>query len=177
MLHTTFRKLHKEGACAPSYLKLAKTLGGIRKYGKDTPIPLDKVLESNGLDDALWCLRCINESAGMEIILFKCDCAERVLPIFEKEYPDDNRPRILIETLRRFANKEATQEELARAARAARESRAAAWDAREAANAAVWATTGDARAVAMAAWAAGDWGRAEREWQTQRFIKLLEECG
>ena len=30
---------------------------------------------------------------------FACDCAERVLPIFEKEYPNDKRPRQAIEVL------------------------------------------------------------------------------
>ena len=33
-------------------------------------------------------------------ILCACDCAEYVLPIFENHYPNDNRPRNLIETLR-----------------------------------------------------------------------------
>ena len=134
MLHTTFRKLHKEGACAPSYLKLGKTLGGIRKYGKDTPIPLDKVLESNGLDDALWCLQCINESADREIYLLTCDYARRESPM-SRDWA--------------WANWDATWAAWI-----------AAWDARDAAGA-----TGDAARA------------AEREWQTQRFIKLLQECG
>ena len=50
--------------------------------------------------------------------LFACDCAERVLPVYEKEYPDDKRPREAIETARRYAEGEATKKELA-AARAA----------------------------------------------------------
>lgn len=54
--------------------------------------------------------------------LFACDCAERVLPVFERQYPDDHRPRTAIETARRFAEGQATAEELATA-------RAAAWDA------------------------------------------------
>ena len=54
--------------------------------------------------------------------LFACDCAERVLPIFERERPGDSRPRVAIETSRRFADGEATQDELAAAMDAA-------WDA------------------------------------------------
>ena len=50
--------------------------------------------------------------------LFACDCAERVLPIYENIHPGDTRPRKAIETTRKFANGEATAEELA-----------AAWDA------------------------------------------------
>jgi hypothetical protein len=44
--------------------------------------------------------------------LFAADCAEHVLPIYEKHYPDDSRPRRAIEMARRFARGEATKEEL-----------------------------------------------------------------
>lgn len=36
--------------------------------------------------------------------LFAADCAERVLPVFEKEYPADDRPRRAIQAARDFAN-------------------------------------------------------------------------
>ena len=51
--------------------------------------------------------------------LFACDCAARSLKYFEKERPDDKRPRECIETARRFAHGKATQEELAAARDAA----------------------------------------------------------
>ena len=51
--------------------------------------------------------------------LFACDCAERVLPIYEKEYPDDKRPREAIEAARRYAEGKATKKELAAASDAA----------------------------------------------------------
>jgi uncharacterized protein (TIGR02996 family) len=35
--------------------------------------------------------------------LLACDCLERVLPIFERRYPDDSRPRQLVETMRTYA--------------------------------------------------------------------------
>ena len=85
--------------------------------------------------------------------LFACDCAEMVLPIFEKNYPDDMRARKAIETARLFADGKASSDELAAAgdaagaaagdaARAA--ARAAAWDA-------AWDAAGDAQAVKLAA--------------------------
>ena len=43
MLFTTFNKLHKNHACTEGYQKLARSLGGVNKYGKDTPISLDKI--------------------------------------------------------------------------------------------------------------------------------------
>ena len=70
--------------------------------------------------------------------LFACYCARDTLPIFEKKYPNDNRPRVAIETAERYANGEATIEELN-----------AAWDA---ASAAAWAAA--SAAASDAAWAA-----------------------
>ena len=123
MLHTTFRKAKTAEACIESYKKFAKHKGGLRKWGKDTPFGLDEVLEVCGLNDALWCLQIVTESADREIRLFACDCAERVLPLYEKQYPNDKRPRRAIEMARKFANRQATQDELA-----------AAWDAAGAAE-------------------------------------------
>ena len=64
-----------------------------------------------------------------EMRLFACDCAERVLSIFERERPGDLRPRKAIETARRYATGDATDEELAAAWYAAWD---AAWDAQTA---------------------------------------------
>jgi hypothetical protein len=119
--------------------------------------------------------------------LFACDCAERVLPIYEKRYPDDKRPRVAVETARRYAEGKATREERAAAGAAARDAagaaaRDSAWDAARdaawaAARASAWDAARDAawaaaRAAAWdAAWAAA-WA-AERKWQTARLIEYL----
>jgi len=73
--------------------------------------------------------------------LFACYCARDTLPIFEKKYPNDNRPRVAIETAERYANGEATIEELNAAWAAAWDAASdAAWDAaRAAASDAAWA--------------------------------------
>ena len=90
---------------------------------------------------------------------FSCWCAERVLSMFEKEYPNDKRPRETIETARRYADGLATDEELAAA-------EAAAWAAaRDAARDAAWAA---------ARYAAGDAARdAEEHAQTQYLLSEL----
>ena len=124
--------------------------------------------------------------------LFACNCAERVVPLYEKDYPDDKRSRHAIEVARLFADGKASNSELA-AARAA--ACAAAWDAawdaaRDAAEAAAWAAAraaawdaawdaarAAARAAARdaaeaAAWAAA-WD-AERKWQVKRLMQYLK---
>jgi hypothetical protein len=117
--------------------------------------------------------------------LFACDCAERVLPVFEDKYPNDERPRQAIAMARRFANDKAPDEELTAARAAAWAAWDAAWDAalvaqdtvgavalaaaRDAAWAAALAAARDADRAA--AWAAED---AERKWQTDRLFDYLE---
>ena len=101
--------------------------------------------------------------------LFACDCAERVLPIFEKEYPDNKRPRNAIEVARKFANGDATQEELAAA-------RAAAWAAGGAAGGAAAWTAARAAAGAAAGYAARDAaGAAEQKWQNEKLMESLND--
>jgi hypothetical protein len=95
-------------------------------------------------------LRKVDAWNDRNLRLFACDCAERVLPLFEKDHPNDNRPRAAIETARRFANGQATWEELD-ATWAAVAAAWAAWDAaRDAARAAAGAAARDA------AWAAAE---------------------
>ena len=198
MLHTTFRKAKEVGACVKSYRKMVKALGGVKKYGEDTPIPLDKVLEVCGLDDTLWTLRIVIEPAEREIRLYACACAERVLPLFESKYPDNKCPRQAIEIARKFANGEVTKEELSSACAAAWGAAAGAadflagatwaavgsawaagatWAAARAARAA-WAAARAARAALTAgsAWAAARAAdEAAGEWQKARLIEMLNK--
>jgi len=87
--------------------------------------------------------------------LFACDCAERVLSVFEVEYPGDDRPRRAIATARRYAVGEVIFKELAAAKTAASDAASdAAWDA---ASDAAWVA---ARAAARAAAGATAWNAA-----------------
>ena len=78
--------------------------------------------------------------------LLACDFAEHVLPIFEKKYPGDPRPYEAIQVARRYADGQATQQEL---------------DVAWAARAATWA------------WAARAARDRERAWQTRRIVEVL----
>ncbi len=95
--------------------------------------------------------------------LYACRVAEDVLPLYEAEHPEDDRPRHAIETARRYAEGEVTLGELAAASDAAlaatrdaalaatRDAALAA--ARDAALAAAWAVAWDAAWDAASAWA------------------------
>ena len=157
MLDTTLDLLHKANACKDRYRHLLERLG--RDWPKDKAIPLSAIVEHNGLNDALWALWAVLPEQATErdriARLFACDCAEAVLPIYERKYPNDKRPRNAIETARRYAVGEATAGELAAARDAAW---AAAWDA-------AWDAAGDA--AWDAAWAAA------RAAQREMFLKRL----
>lgn len=53
---TTFRELREADAWTSRYRHLARALGGVKKYGEDTPVPVLTILEANGIEDAEWAL-------------------------------------------------------------------------------------------------------------------------
>ena len=102
-LTTTLAKIRACSPCESGYTKLVKHLGGVKAYGADTPINLLTILTSNGVPDMLWCLRATNEEDGKRIASqLAIEFAAEVLPIFERRYPDDLRPRQAIQAARDY---------------------------------------------------------------------------
>ena len=99
-LTTTFRRLRSARACTERY----KFLRAALKDVKDTePINLLTILETNGLDDALWALSATAENCEMVARLMSADFAEEVLPLWQK-YSQDKRPELAIKAARDFAH-------------------------------------------------------------------------
>lgn len=159
-LRTTLRLLRDHGACSARYAHLVTALG--TDWTDDAAVPLERILDTNGIDDALWALRATPPEQDAErdrlARLFACDCAESVLPIWLARHPDDDRPAAAIRAAREYARDPSS-------ARAAKRGAASsdAWDAANevkrsaewsAARAAAWAAAWSAaRAAAMAAMA------------------------
>ena len=159
---TTLNDIRVHEPCASGWTKLLSSLG--KTKADDEPLALVTILESNGLDDAIWCLRAI-KGHEREMRLFAVACARRVQHLMT-----DPGSREALDVAERYANGEATAGELAAA-------RAAAWAAARAAARAAWAAA-DAAAGAAAWAAAWDAARdtawaAEREWQAQKFIEIF----
>lgn len=95
--------------CILGWEKLLKFLG--KTKADDEPLMISTILESNGLNDALWCLRKLPEEHYGRVCWMTCDFAERVLHLFEADQPDDHRPRVAIEMGRRFARGEVSEQE------------------------------------------------------------------
>lgn len=126
------------------YLKLKRTLG--RGWGDDTPIPYGVIVESNGLDDALWCCRAEPQHAR-EWRLYAVWCARRVQHLMS-----DPRSVAALDVADRHARCEASDSELAAAVAAMHDAGAATLAARAAVRATSEAATGNARSAAVAAW-------------------------
>ncbi|CAJ3973380.1 bacteriophage protein [Burkholderia pseudomallei] len=166
----TLAALRKSGACYEGYNKLVRSIQGKAfsaedadrnsyiPFKHDAEIPLLDILKSNGLDDALWTLRCIS-GADRDLRLFAVWCARQVEHLMQDQCSKD-----ALNVAERFANGEATDEERAAARDAARAAaRDAAW---ATAWGAAWAAAGGAAGAAARA-AAGAAARAAA-WDAQK---------
>lgn len=130
--------------------------------------------------------RLVRSSDHRVLAVWAADCAERVLPLFEKEYPEDERPRLAIAKLRELAKTGVFHMAEVRraslnahaAARLAPEGSAARFAARACGQAMATAhvpahSIAAAWYAAKAVWALGQSSvhtvAAEREWQYRRL--------
>lgn len=138
MIYTTLNKIRAHGPCSDGWAKLLRHIG--KTQADDEPVSLLTILDSNGLDDALWCLRAV-DGHEREMRLYAVSCARQVQHLMT-----DSRSVAALDVAERHANGGATDEELAAAWDAARDAvRDAVRDAaRDAARAAVWGAARDA---------------------------------
>ena len=138
---TTLNKIKAQHPCTEGWKKLLKHLN--KTKADDESLSILTVIESNGLDDALWCLRAV-EGNDKEIRLYAVWCARQVQHLMT-----DQRSINCLDVAEKFANGLATYEEL-------RYAWDAAWDATKdaawaAARAAAWAAESYAWNAARAA--------------------------
>jgi hypothetical protein len=172
---TTLVAIRAASPCESGWKQLLAALG--KTKADSEPLDLLAVLNSNGLDDALWVMSFAMPDDRLARH-FQAWCAEQVLHIFEAVRPYDRRVRDQIEMLRRDdATKAERDAAWTSAWAAARDAvRASAGDA---ARDAAWASTGDAawdaaRDAARAS--ARDAARASaRDAQESRLRKMLNE--
>ena len=174
---TTLNAIRQHSLGEDGWEKLLKHLG--KTKADDEPLKFSTILESNGLDYALWFLRVLPEEHHGKIRHLAADCAERVLHIFEIEYPEDKRPREAIQAARDFADGKITKDEMAAAASAAAAAYASASAAAAAYAYAAYAAYAAAAAyaayaaAAYAAYAASTAYAAERKAQAELLIKYF----
>ena len=159
-MKTTLNQIRAKSPCQSGWIKLLAYLG--KTKADDEPISIATILDSNGLDDALWCLQAV-KGRDREIRLFGVWCARQVQHLMT-----DPRSIAALDVAERFANGEATQYEL----NAARD---AAWAARNAASAAARAARDAASdAASDAARAARAAARADQEKRLRELCAEVE---
>ena len=119
MMQTTLRKIRAADPCGmrledglvSGYLNLKLHLGS--GHGDDTPIDIATIIDSNGVDYALWCLRAVDGHAR-EMLLYAYWCARQVPSLM-----GDPSSVTAIDVAERNANGAASNDELAAGAEAA----------------------------------------------------------
>lgn len=104
MLYTTLNAIKKKSPCESGWKKLLTFLG--KTKSDNEMLSFQTIIESNGFDDALWCLRAPKDN-DREIILFAVWCARQV------EYLDKSGvSKRTNDVSERFANKNASKDDL-----------------------------------------------------------------
>ena len=147
-MFTTLNQIRAKSPCADGWKRLLAHLN--KTQADDEPLNIATIIDSNGLDDALWCLRAV-EYKDKELRLYAVWCARQVQHLMT-----DKRSLDALDVAERFAIGDATQKELDVAWSAARDAdrdadrdaASAAWDA-AAARSAARAALIDADAAAI----------------------------
>ena len=157
-MKTTLNQIRDRSPCSDGWKKLLAHLS--KTAADDEPLSIVTILDSNGLNDALWCLQAV-KGHDREIRLYAVWCARQVQHLMT-----DPRSISVLDVAERFANGDATHAELASAGDAAGDATVAAAGAAAGvaavAAAAAWEAVGDvAGAAAGAAARAAAWFAAQ----------------
>lgn len=143
-MQTTLKKIRAHSPCESGWIRLLTLLG--KTKADDEALLLSTVLQSNGLNDTLWCLQAV-DGFEREKRLFAVWCARQV-----EHLMTDARSLAALDVVEQFANGQASLEELGAA-------RDAAWAARAASG-----VSGGVSGGAWAAWAATCADAREAAW-------------
>ena len=161
-MKTTLNQIRAQSPCKDGWEKLLRSIG--KTTADDDVVTIAQIIDSNGLDDALWCLRAV-QGHDKEIRLYAVWCARQAQHLMT-----DQRSIAALDVSDRFARGNASADELAAAQDAAQAA------AQDAARAAARAAAQDAAQAAAraAAWAAA---RDDAESaQEKRLRDLCAEC-
>ena len=163
-MRTTLNQIRAHLPCRDGWEKLLRHLD--KSAADDEPLLIETILDANGLDDALWCLRAVDgQERGTR--LYAVWCARRV-----QHLTSDLRSVSALNVAERYARGRATGEELVAARKAAE---AAAWSAAARAAAAWSAAAWSAAALGAAAWSAAAAGEKEKAAQAKELRRICRE--
>jgi len=100
----TLNDIKEYKPCQSGWITLLRSLG--KREADNDPLSLMHILESNGIKDAIWCLRCV-KGEDKKIRLFAIACAREVQYLMCCKKSTE-----ILDVAERFANNEATVKEL-----------------------------------------------------------------
>ena len=106
MVEITLNKIRKCRPCEGGWETLLKSLGKTKADGE--LFQISDIVDSNGIDDAIWALRCLDDKVPAR--LFAVYCAQSVMHLME-----DERSMKAVKISHLYAHGEATDKELAAA--------------------------------------------------------------
>ncbi len=154
MIYTTLNAIREHYPCEDGWKKLLKHLG--KTKADDKRLALTTVLKSNGIEDAIWCLRAV-KGHEREIRLYAVWCARQVQHLMK-----DPRSLAALDVAERHANGLATDADLAEARAKARD--AAIRAVGDAEWAAAWAAAWTTGVVGSSWWTLVSEKAADAEW-------------
>lgn len=166
-MRTTLNQIRTHRPCRDGWGKLLRHLN--KTAADDEPLLIETILDSNGLDDALWCLRAV-DGRDRDLRLYAVWCARRVQHLMS-----DPRSAAVLEEAERYARGRATGEELG-AAREAAETAATTTEVVVAAAARAAAALGAAADWAARAAAAAARSAAGKKEQAAQATELRRIC-
>ncbi|MGB1303985.1 putative immunity protein, partial [Pseudoalteromonas marina] len=119
-MKTTLNEIEKHRPCLGGWSKLLKSLN--KTKSDDEELDLMYILKSNGIEDAVWALRCFDY---LDYCLFLADVAESVLHIYERKNKS-KAPRNAIEAVREYKLGKINKSQLKKAVAAAADAAVAA---------------------------------------------------
>ena len=138
-MQTTLNKIRQQSPCKSGWERLLKSLN--KTQADDEPVSIRYILESNGIEDAIWCLRAV-ENEDRKIRLFAVSVARTVQHLMK-----DQRSIDALDAAEAYANGLISKDKLRKTYKDAY----AAADAAYAAAAAAYAAAADAVAAYAAA--------------------------
>lgn len=104
MITTTLNRIRAHNPCGTGWCKLLAGLG--KTAPDDEPLPFARILEINGLNDAVWACR-VEPDHAKTWRLFAVWCARQVEHLMK-----DERSRAALDVAERYANGQATYSEM-----------------------------------------------------------------
>lgn len=107
MLNITLNQIRRKGPCTYGWDTLLKFLK--KAEADDEPLSFLTIMESNGIEDALWALDCLPKEFSGKVRLLACIYADKGL----HHIPEgEEAPRLAVEAARKFAKGEITYKEM-----------------------------------------------------------------